>query len=92
MVLPAGDYTVDTYEELVQGLSFPVYRRVSTQLHMRNIPGHPGRSQTLEIDPQELEDAMAHKNALPTVAEETSSPTNKKTPTKKAALGPNPSS
>jgi hypothetical protein len=29
-VLPAGDYRVVTDEELLEGLSFPVYRRVAT--------------------------------------------------------------
>lgn len=31
-VLPAGDYRVVTDEELMEGLSFPVYRRVSTMI------------------------------------------------------------
>jgi hypothetical protein len=30
--LPPGDYRVMTDEDLVEGLSFPVYRRVSTML------------------------------------------------------------
>lgn len=30
--LPAGDYQVETGEELILGLSFPAYRRVSTTL------------------------------------------------------------
>jgi hypothetical protein len=29
-LLPAGDYRVVTDEELIEALSFPVYRRVST--------------------------------------------------------------
>ena len=31
-VLPAGDYRVVTDEELIEGLSFPVYRRVATMM------------------------------------------------------------
>jgi hypothetical protein len=31
-VLPAGNYEVVTDEELIEGLSFPVYRRVATML------------------------------------------------------------
>ena len=31
-VLPAGDYRVATDEELIEGLSFPVYRRVATMI------------------------------------------------------------
>ena len=30
--LPAGDYRVTTDEELIEGLSFPVYRRVATMI------------------------------------------------------------
>jgi hypothetical protein len=29
-MVPAGDYRVVTDEELIEGLSFPAYRRVST--------------------------------------------------------------
>jgi hypothetical protein len=31
-ILPAGDYRVVTDEELIEGLSFPVYRRLSTMI------------------------------------------------------------
>ena len=35
-ILPAGDYRVVTDEELIGGVSFPVYRRVSTMIF---VPG-----------------------------------------------------
>jgi hypothetical protein len=35
-ILPPGNYVVVTDEELVEGLSFPVYRRVSTSMMVRN--------------------------------------------------------
>ena len=35
-MLPAGDYRVVTDEELIEGVSFPVYRRVSNMIF---IPG-----------------------------------------------------
>jgi hypothetical protein len=31
-VLPAGSYDIVTDEELIEGLSFPVYRRVATMI------------------------------------------------------------
>ena len=31
-LLPAGSYRVSTDEELIEGLSFPVYRRVATMI------------------------------------------------------------
>ena len=53
--LPAGDYRVVTDEELIEGLSFPVYRRVSTMI----FPGQSTSSvEMVTIDPQELEVAQ----------------------------------
>jgi hypothetical protein len=57
-VLPAGAYSVETDEELLEGISFPAYRRVSTLIHLHAKPGQPGRSQTLTIDPNELDAAL----------------------------------
>ena len=34
-VFPAGDYLVETDEELIEGLSFPAWRRVATTMHVR---------------------------------------------------------
>ncbi len=34
-ILPAGDYRVVTDEELIEGLSFPAYRRVATMIFYR---------------------------------------------------------
>ncbi|MDH3472732.1 MAG: hypothetical protein OEM59_03480 [Rhodospirillales bacterium] len=63
-VLPAGAYIVETDEELLEGISFPVYRRVSTLIHLHAKPGQPGRSQTLTIDPNELDAALKRDQAL----------------------------
>ena len=52
-ILPAGDYRVVTDEELIEGVSFPVYRRVSTMIF---IPGQNAFSVEMEAtDPQELQ-------------------------------------
>lgn len=59
--LPAGDYTVETEEELVSGLSFPVYRRVSTTLYVDRIPGRPGVKEGWRIEPEGL-DAARHRD------------------------------
>jgi len=37
--LPAGDYRVATDEELIDGTSFPIYRRVSTMIFVPGIDG-----------------------------------------------------
>jgi hypothetical protein len=61
--LPAGAYHVETDEELLQGISFPVYRRISAQIDLPPEPNHPGRRQTLIIDPEDLEAALKRDQA-----------------------------
>jgi hypothetical protein len=56
--LPAGDYSVVTDEELVEGLSFSVYRRVST---MMLVPAQSHSASSIEmvtIDPRDLQAAL----------------------------------
>jgi hypothetical protein len=57
-ILAAGDYRVVTDEELIEGLSFPVYRRVATMIF---VPAESGSASTVEmvtIDPQDLQAAQ----------------------------------
>ena len=55
--LPAGDYEVVTDEEPIEGLSFPVYRRVATLMLVATQP--PASSlEMLTIDPQDLATAL----------------------------------
>ena len=57
-MLPAGEYLVLTDDELIEGLSFPVYRRVSTGII---IPAPAPRTSSVEmvpIDPHELQAAL----------------------------------
>ena len=55
-MLPAGDYRVVTDEELIEELSFPVYRRVSTMIFVP-AESHPSAVEMVPIDPHELEAA-----------------------------------
>ncbi len=57
-VLPAGAYGVETDEELLEGISFPAYRRILTVIRLHAKPSHPGVTQTLTIDPNELDAAL----------------------------------
>jgi hypothetical protein len=57
-VLPAGAYSVETDEELLEGISFPAYRRVLTVIQLHAKRSHPGRMPTLTIDPAELAAAL----------------------------------
>lgn len=59
--LPPGSYRVVTDEELIEGLSFPAYRRVATMMF---VPGPNGTSlEMLTIDPAELQAAHEREGA-----------------------------
>ena len=65
--LPPADYRVVTDEELIEGLSFSAYRRVSTVIF---VPGPSGSAvEMVTIDPLDLQAALeqdaAMFNALP---------------------------
>jgi len=53
---PPGVYTVETEEELLESISFPVHRRVSTVMFCH---GPSGITRFVTIDPHVLEAAMA---------------------------------
>jgi hypothetical protein len=62
-ILSAGDYRVVTDEELVEGLSFPVYRRVATMIF---VPGDSRNASSIEmvtIDPRDLQEAQDRDGA-----------------------------
>ena len=61
--LPPGNYVVETNEELIQGLSFPAYRRISTTLYVDALPGHPGQREAWVIDPRMLDAALVRDGA-----------------------------
>ena len=62
-VLPPGDYRVVTDEELVEELSFPVYRRVSTMIFLPG-PGRHGSSlEMVTIDRLALDAAQDRDRA-----------------------------
>jgi hypothetical protein len=56
-ILPAGSYEVITDEELLEGLSFPVYRRVATMIL---VPGQSRQAsvEMLSLDPHDLAAAV----------------------------------
>jgi hypothetical protein len=59
--LPAGDYVVETDEELIQGLSFPAYRRIQTLIHLHSLSDSPQFTRTKVIDPKDLDYAIAQE-------------------------------
>lgn len=57
-ILGAGDYRVVTDEELIEELSFPVYRRMATMIF---VPADSRNASSLEmvtIDPRDLQEAQ----------------------------------
>lgn len=52
--LPAGHYEVVTDEEMIEGLSFPVYRRIATMMMVKT---SASTVEMLNVDPDALADA-----------------------------------
>jgi len=72
---PAGRYLVETDEELLQAVSFPVYRRLSTLIRLPGRPGTMELSRVVDIDPAELaaalaRDSQAQESGAPTTSED----------------------
>jgi len=56
-VLPPGDYRVVTDEELIQDLSFPVYRRISTMIFIP-LEAYNASIEVVTIDPRHLQEVL----------------------------------
>ena len=56
---PAGTYTVETDEELLQTSSLPAYRRISTLMRLTTRPRGMVLTQIVEVKPQELAAVLA---------------------------------
>lgn len=56
--LPAGDYCVETEEELIEGISYAAYRRTATVLLLPTRGGPDGSVRALTLDPTELDAAL----------------------------------
>jgi hypothetical protein len=63
-VQAAGTYAVDTDEEMIEALSYPVWRRTGTTLHLQRAGG----TEFVPIDPEELSRALLRDEAQPIVA------------------------
>ena len=59
---PPGTYAVEIDEERLEPLSFAAYRRTETRIRVP-LRGVAGSSQTIAIDPAELEAALARDAA-----------------------------
>jgi hypothetical protein len=57
-LLPAGAYEVVTDEEMIEGLSFPCYRRVATLIMVPAAPPHHSSTEMISISSVDLADAQ----------------------------------
>ena len=62
-ILRAGEYRVVTDEQLIEEMSFPVYRRISTMIF---VPGqsHASSVEMVTIDPLDLQAAQDRDKAI----------------------------
>ena len=60
-VEPAGSYTVETEEELIEALSFPAWRRIATVMMLTR----GGTTECIPVDPDELHEALMRDCAQP---------------------------
>jgi hypothetical protein len=56
--LPAGAYEVVTDEELIEGLSFPSFRRVATLIMVPAAPPHHSSTEMISISSVDLAEAQ----------------------------------
>lgn len=64
-VLAAGQYKVITDEELIEELSFPVYRRVATMIFVPADSQNTSSVEMVAIDPRDLQDAQDRDAEVP---------------------------
>ena len=57
-LLAAGAYEVVTDEEMIEGLSFPSFRRVATLIMVPGAPPHHSSTEMLSISAVDLSDAQ----------------------------------
>ena len=62
--LPAGSYRVVTDEELIEGISFPVYRRIATTIFVPPATHAASSIEVVTVDPLDLQ-AAVQRDAIP---------------------------
>jgi len=68
-VQPAGTYTIETEEELIETLSFPAWRRIATVI----ILTRGATTECISVDPDELHEALMRDSAQPDASTSTGS-------------------
>jgi hypothetical protein len=57
-IQPAGDYSVEVDDELIEGMSCTVYRRVATRLHIPSMSSPQTITQVVAVNQTELDAAL----------------------------------
>jgi hypothetical protein len=63
-ILPPGEYKIVTDEQLIEDLSFPVYRRVSTMIFVPGQSRHASSVEMVTIDPRDLQVALDRDSVM----------------------------
>ncbi len=61
---PPGTYDIETTEEMIDGLSFQAFRRVSTTMTPREIDPVTRTRQLVQINPDDMEDALSRDRQI----------------------------
>lgn len=61
---PAGEYVVETNEELLTGVSFIAYRRVKVLMHLKARKSRPDLTETVWLEPDEFDSVLDRDSAI----------------------------
>ena len=64
-LLPPGDYEVITDEEMIEGISFPCFRRVATMIMVPGVAPHHSSIEMISISSVDLSDAQRNDASAP---------------------------
>jgi hypothetical protein len=64
-LLPAGPYEIVTDDEMIEGLSFPCFRRVATMIMVPTAAPHTGAMEMVSISSVDLSDAQRNDASTP---------------------------
>jgi hypothetical protein len=64
-LLPAGPYEIVTDDEMIEGLSFPCFRRVATMIMVPTAAPHTGAMEMVSISSVDLSDAQRNDASMP---------------------------
>ncbi|HEY9567150.1 MAG TPA: hypothetical protein VIR38_03595 [Thalassobaculum sp.] len=59
-LIPPGTYDIEIDEERLPGVSFPLFRRTRTLLHLPVDAGQPGPARSVVVDPHDVEAALEY--------------------------------